>query len=366
MNPSVSKVAIEDDMYKFTLSGINVSFANSLRRTILNDIPTTVMYTETYNDNQCNIIENTSRLHNEIIKQRLSCIPVHVKELDLLPNNYILEVDVTNDTDATIYVTTEDFRIKNKNNGNYLTKDETRRIFPLCERTNSYIDFARLRPKMGNLPGETLKLTSEFSVHTAKESGMFNVVSTCSYGNTVDLEKVGTVWSEYEDKLKSEQMNEDDIKMHKKNFYLLDAQRQYKEDSYDFIIQSLGVYENKEIIKLACNILVQQLNELSVNIDSDIVPIKPSETTMENSFDIVLENQDYTIGKIMEFVLYNTYYLDDKILTFCGFKKFHPHDDESIIRLAYNSAVDKNLVRMHLNVACTKCKEIYEKIFKLF
>jgi DNA-directed RNA polymerase subunit L len=211
-----------------------------------------------------------------------------------------------------------------------------------------------------------LKLTSEFSVHTAKESGMFNVVSTCSYGNTVDLEKVGTVWSEYEDKLKSEQMNEDDIKMHKKNFYLLDAQRQYKEDSYDFIIQSIGVYENKEIIKLACNILIQQLNELSVNIDSDIVPIKPSETTMENSFDIVLENQDYTIGKIIEYVLYNTYYLDEKKLTFCGFKKFHPHDDESIIRLAYNSAVDKNLVRMHLNTACTRCKELYEKISKLF
>jgi DNA-directed RNA polymerase alpha subunit len=366
MNPSISKIAIDDDMYKFTLSGVNVSFANSLRRTILNDIPTTVIYTDTYNDNQCTICENTGRLHNEILKQRLSCIPVNVKELDLLPNNYILDIDVTNDTDATIFVTTADFRIKNKNNGNFLTTEETKKIFPPCEKTNTYIDFARLRSKIGNLPGETLKLTAEFSVHTAKESGMFNVVSICSYGNTIDLDKVHEVWSGHEDKLKSEQMSTQDIQVQKKNFYLLDAQRQYKEDSFDFIIQSLGVYDNKEIIKLGCKVLISQLNELIINIDSDIIPINPSETTMENSFDIVLENQDYTIGKIIEYVLYDKFYINDKILVFCGFKKFHPHDDESIIRLAYNKPVDKNLVRVHLNTACVNAKEVYEKITKLF
>ena len=96
MNPSISKISLDEDLYKFTLSGVNVSVANALRRTILSDIPTTVIYTEVYKDNQCNIEINTSRLHNEIIKQRLSCIPVHVEELDLLPNNYILEVDVIN------------------------------------------------------------------------------------------------------------------------------------------------------------------------------------------------------------------------------------------------------------------------------
>lgn len=366
MNPSISNISITDELYNFTLSGINVSLANSIRRTILNDIPTTVIYTETYGDNQCNITENTTRLHNEIIKQRLSCIPVHVTELDLLPENYILELDMKNETDNTIIITTEDFRIKNKNNGNYLTKEETHRIFPSCNKTNSYIDFARLRPSIGNLPGEALKLTAEFSVHTAKENGMFNVVSTCSYGNTIDLEKVDTVWSEYENKLKSEQTPNDDIQTHKKNFYLLDAQRQFKENSYDFSIQTLGVYENKDIVKRACLVLIGQLNELIAGIDSDIVPIKQSETNMDNSFDIVLENHDYTVGKVLEYFLYDLYYIDQKILVFCGFKKFHPHDDESIIRLAYDNPVDKNLVRTHLNNVCMSAKEIYEKIAKMF
>ena len=70
MNPSINNIAVEDDLYKFTLSGINVSLANALRRTVLTDIPTTVFYTETYQDNQCNIEVNTTRLHNEIIKQQ--------------------------------------------------------------------------------------------------------------------------------------------------------------------------------------------------------------------------------------------------------------------------------------------------------
>jgi hypothetical protein len=30
--------------------------------------------------NQCRIETNTTRFHNEIIKHRLSCIPIHVEE----------------------------------------------------------------------------------------------------------------------------------------------------------------------------------------------------------------------------------------------------------------------------------------------
>ena len=70
------------------------------------------MYTETYKDNQC-IDINTTRLHNEIIKQRISCIPVHIK-LDVLPNNYIMELDVKNETESIGIVTTQDLKLKTK------------------------------------------------------------------------------------------------------------------------------------------------------------------------------------------------------------------------------------------------------------
>jgi len=366
MNPSLTNISNEDNnTLKFTLSGVNVSLANALRRTILSDIPIVSIYTQTYEDNNCYIDINTSRLHNEVLKQRLSSIPVNIKELNVLPNNYLLEVDVKNETDSLMYLTTEHFKIKNKENGNYLTDEETRKIFPMNSKTNMYIDFARLRPGIGDqVSGEHIKLFAEFSVHTAKEDGMFNVVSKCSYGNTPDLVKANEIWLKKEDSMRSENATNDEINFEKRNFYLLDAQRSFIDDSFDFVIQSIGIYENKELILKACGILENKFNEMIQNLDSDLVPILWSETTMANCYDIVLENEDYTIGKSLEYILYEEYYQQDK-LSFCGFKKFHPHDDNSKIRLASDGDFDKQIASQYVREACVKAIQVFRGIYNL-
>lgn len=367
MNPTVTAISEENDVYKFTMSETNVSLANALRRTILSDVPTLAFYTETYESNHCNIQVNTSRLHNEIIKQRLSCIPIHMKELDILPGKYILDVDVTNDTEVMMFITTEDFRIRNKESGSLLTKDEMRKIFPPCQRTNAYIDFVRLRGKIAeSIPGEQLKLTAEFSVHTAKDNSMYNVVSKCAYGNTPDVSKIASIWQEQEDKLRSEETAQSDIDFQKRNFYLLDAQRHFVSDSFDFVIQTLGVYENKEIVKKACGILVDSLIKLMTHIESDTVPILNSETTMDFCYDIILENEDYTLGKVLEYLLYEKYYTKEQIFTFCGFKKFHPHNADSTLRIAYVQTADKHTVKQHLFAVCSDAKDIFTKMSALF
>jgi len=367
MNPQISNISETGDIYKFTINNINVSLANALRRTILSDIPTLVIYTETYQDNQCNILINNTRLHNEILKQRLSCIPIHEKDTNILPGTYILDLDIKNDTDETIIVTTEHFRIRNKSNGNYLSKDETRRIFPPNPKTQCFIDFARIRPKVGaNIEGEHIKLTAEFSAHTAKENSMFNVVSKCSYGNTPDMIKINEVWEDHEKKLQTEQLSVEEIEFEKKNFYLLDAQRYFIPDSFDFIIQTLGVYENREIIQKACKILHDKLISIIQLIDSDGIPINNSETTMDYCFDVILENEDYTIGKVLEYILYEKYYLKEKIFTFCGFKKFHPHNSDSTIRIAYLQNSDKRMVSQHLRFACTDASAVFKRVYDMF
>lgn len=367
MNPILEKALERGDVYEFTLKNINVSLANAIRRTILSDIPTVCFYTETHEKNQCVIAVNTTRLHNEILKHRLSCIPVHEKDAALLVDKYVLELDMKNDTDNMIVVTTEHFRIKNKENGNYLTKDETRRIFPPNPTTQQYIDFVRLRSKISDtIPGEQIKLVAEFSVHTARENSTYNVVSKCCYANTKDQIKANEVWTLYENKLLSEDTPKSDIEFQKKNFELLDAQRYFVDDSFDFIVQSVGVYDNKEIVKTACKILHDKLAQLVLDVDSDSVPIHRSETTMEHCYDIVLQNEDYTIGKVLEYILYEKYYVQESKLTFCGFKKFHPHNNESIIRLAYAENVDKKMVAQHLRIVCTDAIELFKNLYKLF
>jgi DNA-directed RNA polymerase alpha subunit len=367
MNPTLSNISEEGDVYKFTLSGINVSLANAIRRTILSDIPTTVFYTDTSVEGQCNITVNNTRLHNEILKQRLSCIPIHITDLETLPGNYVLDLDIQNETDAMIIVTTEHFKIKNKANGNYITEEETRKIFPPCPKTNMFIDFARLRPKIGTtIQGEHIKLTAEFSIHTAKDNSMFNVVSKCSYGNTPDVTRVKGIWEEKEDTLRAEQLSDAEIAFQKRNFMLLDAQRCYVQDSFDFVIQTLGVYDNKDIVKKACSVLQKKLSELVQAIDSKTIPILNSETTIENCYDIILENEDYTIGKSLEYVLYNKYYLGDKTYTYCGFKKFHPHNDDSTLRVAFAVPSSAQHVRDNLRICCIELHDVFKKVKNMF
>ena len=95
MDPKIlpQTVVEENEQLKFTLSGVNVSIANSLRRIILSEIDTVVF--KTYNEevNTCIIEKNTTSLNNEIIKQRLGCMPIHIQDLDMPLENYQLEID---------------------------------------------------------------------------------------------------------------------------------------------------------------------------------------------------------------------------------------------------------------------------------
>ncbi len=366
MNPQISNISEEAGLLRFTLFGVNVSLANALRRIILNDIDTVVFRTETYNDNKCTIQVNTSRQHNEMVKQRLSCVPIYSTKLDELPGNYMLEIDVTNNTDHIMYVTTEDFKVKNKTTGEYMGKADRERLFPMNQLTRHYIDLVRLRPKIGAIPGEQLKLTCEFSVACASTNGMFNVVSKCAYGNTPDLEKAAAAWTQIENKMKADGATETEIAYAHKNFYLLDAQRHCKEDSFDFVVGTVGVYSNNEIVKKACAKMQTKILDFMNLVETRAIPIEPSATTMENCYDIILENEDYTLGKALEFYLYDELYMKSKRLNFCGFKKIHPHDTSSRIRVAYAQNVSINDIETDLVKACKELQEVYVTIHKMF
>lgn len=367
MNPVITKIAEENDQLKFTLSDINVSFANALRRTILSDININVCITDKYDTNQCIINKNTTRFHNEIIKHRLSCIPIHMKELDVLPGNYILEVNVENETDDVIYVTTEDFRIKNKNTKNYLTREEVMKIYPPSKLTNQYIDFIRLRPKIGDtIKGECINLTCEYSISNNSYDSAFNAACVSTYGNTIDLEKANLEWEKKESSLKSESMSETEIAFEKKNFYILDAQRCYIENSFDFIVESIGIYENKELITIGCDTLNKNIKNLIEKLDSDEISISNSEMSVSNSYNITFDNEDNTIGSILQYVLYKKHYEDDKTVTFVGFKKLHPHDKFSILKLAFVMEVDNGYIRQLIRTSLSECMEVFDKIKKMF
>ena len=366
MEPSLSSITDDGQLLTFTLAGVDVSVANGLRRIILSEIPSLVFRTAPYEENKCDIKQNTSRLNNEIIKQRLSCIPIHVTDLSIPWDKFEVEVRKENTDFAPIVVTTEDFKIKDMSTDSYLSQADTKNIFPPDPITNDYIAFIRLRPKISeNGGGESIDLTCKFDVGTAKEDGSFTAVSTCAYGNTPDGARIEQVWSEKEAKLKQEDMDADKIMLAKKNWLLLDGKRIFMENSFDFKIETVGVYENLELVKMGCTIMIDKITKFEKSLSVNAVKIEQSKTTMDNSFDITLENEDYTFGKVIEYILYSKFYKPET-LTYCGFKKFHPHDSFSVIRIAFPMEVEQEIVNQHLLMACSEAKLIYEQIVALF
>jgi DNA-directed RNA polymerase subunit L len=363
MNPRIEKPEESGDILTFTLRDVNFSLANGVRRTILSDIPSVIFKTSPHDKNKANIITNTTRLNNEILKQRLSCIPIHISDLKMPLQNYIMEVNVENLTDTIMFVTTEHFKIKNLTTNEYLKEKDQKAIFPPNSLTGYYIDFARLRPKISDeIPGEKLHLTCEFSIGTAKEDGMFNVVSTCSYGFTQDDVHIEELLAKKAQEWKDKGMSKDEIEFESKNWRLLDGQRVVKRDSFDFIIQTVGVFTNQEIIRKACDILVDKLEALNTAIDTDDLKIVPSENTMKHCYDVILENEDYTIGKVLEYFLYTKFYEGTKSLSFCGFKKMHPHDIDSIIRIAYKEDLEKQAIKQNLKECVADAIRVYSTI----
>ena len=365
----------ENGVLSFTLENVNVSIANAIRRTILSDIPTLVVHCFPHNENQATFHKNTSRLNNEILKQRLSAIPIHIKDHDLPYSELVIEINVKNQSENTINVTTEDFKIKNLTTGKYLQDSAVRKIFPPCPITGDYIQFARLRPEVSTVsPGEELNITAKMSLHTASEDGSYNVASTCAYKFSPDKIRQDEAWqSKLLEISEEEKKDADVIGLLQQNWYNHEGLRYFRKNSFDFKVETIGVFDNNELVTKACDILKSKLMSFSEMAMNDL-SVEKSLNTLQHSVDITLPNTGYTIGKIIEYMLHNNYYVGEKakLFSYVGFSKPHPHDDDSIIRVAFvekpnnEDATIEVVTKGLVKVACDEAIQIVEEIRKDF
>lgn len=353
----ISNIVENDNTLTFRISGLNVSYVNAIRRIILSEIKTIVFRTTPYDKNRVKISVNTTRMNNEIIKQRISCIPIYIDN-DVNIENYTVEVDVKNDTETIKYVTTKDFLVKKNDTGKYIDESDRDKIFPPDSITNDYIELVRLRPKISENGVEQLKFSATFDYGLAKEDGAFNVVSTCSYVATPDMNKANEAWKKKESEYKEQDLVDTDIKTLKDDWFLLDAKRIIKEDEFDFIVETLGPIKNKDIVVRAIEVMNYKLQKFIEDLNKKNEMVNKSSSTIENCFDIVLIDEDYTLGKVIEYNIYNNHY--NKDVTYCGFIKPHPHINMSIIRVGLkNKETDvKNL----LIESATEALNVYNKL----
>jgi hypothetical protein len=327
----ITNIHQDGQTYTFTIN-TPVCFVNALRRTVLSDIPTIVFETSPAEKNKVDIEINTSRFNNEIVKQRFSCIPIHIKDHSIPIDTLEIHIDVQNTTENVINITTGDIKIYDTNTKKYIADTSVRKIFPPNSFTGDYIIINRLRPRINaENPGEHFKCKAKMSISTAAVSGCFNVSHNCFYYFEKDITKQETVWEELKHTIVLPDDDAETESLKKKNWLLGEGTKITKPNTFNFKLETIGVFSNLEIINKAFTILIDTFEKYKAKNDYSITP---TPAVINNSYDIKIED-DYTIGYILQTMLYQNFYDKEKILNFVGFKKFHPHDSYSIIRMAF-------------------------------
>lgn len=329
---TISEKEDHDGVLTFQMDNAQVSMVNALRRVILSEIDTVVIRGFPHKQNDIDCIKNNSRLNNEVLKHRLINIPIHIADENIDISKYVLIIKKKNDTDSIINITTQDFIIKHQN-GSYLNNEAVQQIFPPNHITKEYILFTRLRPAIGSQTGEEIHIEAKFTRSNAMEDSAYNCVSTCSYIFTPDIVKQKQAW-DAKRKALDNNIEDDEVLRMEHDFYAIDAKRLYKSNSFQFTIESIGTYENDIILKKACYVLQEKCNHYKEKVETKEIEIRDGDC-VNRAFDIILENDNYTFGKILEYALYELYFKNEKLFSFISYKKSHPHDDFAFIRIMF-------------------------------
>lgn len=366
--PQLLQSRQDRSVFYFTLADVDTSIANSLCRLISMDIPCVAIPTFPDENNQVDIRVNTTRHTNEIIKHRIGCIPIHITDLSIPLDNLRLEVDKQNDSEAIQYVTTDDFRIVNTNTDTELDKEEIRRIFPHDEITDEPILLARLRPRIRQEgKGEQLSFSATFSITNANESGRFTQASISSYAMTEDKERQEQEWDKELARLEEEAtkqgtpMTDDQKEFEQQNWRLGKGKRVVIPNHFDMRVETIGVYSNEELVRLACSVMIDKLSNIEIMIQQGTLNVSEFKGGLRHGFEIKLENENYTLGKVLEYALYELYYRGriQQVISYVGFYKQHPHDDYSILRVGFRDETTKGQLLQYMSVAVEELKKLY-------
>lgn len=378
----------KDDL-SFLVDGVDVSIVNSMRRACMSNIETLVFRGFPHEENKINITKNTTKFNNEYLKHRISCLPIgnnkstavtafnDPTKFNTIIQSYKLVLNKKNNEKTKRFVTTDDFEMYDKNTNEVVKDFDIQEIFPHDEITDEPILLLILYPNFNqNEETEEITLELEFDKGSAYENSCWNVVSKCCYENKRNEEVI----HEISEKMRSSGKSNMDVR----DFELLDGQRIYVKDMFEFYLEGIGIYTSRQIavrgieyILKKLNILQDYISQNSQNeiqsrdklqdLEDDNLYAIYSHEELRNYIVLKLKEDDYTIGKLIENHLYKEF--RDK-LEFVGFKKMHTTEKEAYIYIKYMSDNEDSVTMSQVNiqiyqdlmVVIKKIAEIYNNI----
>jgi DNA-directed RNA polymerase subunit L len=376
---------------KFTISPFHVTYANTLRRTILTGVETIAFrsdMTEKGTTSDVIIYKNDTAMTNEMLADRVGLIPINWNS----PRNwedsqYKFVLDVTNEGDDQLDVVAADFKVYeiNKTTGEEI-KIPTETFFPPNPLTKRTVLIATLRPKgLGGQKGEQIHFEAKATIGTGRQHARFIPVSQCSYTYSLDnneekIQQYFNKWLSDQKKETPSTISDELRQIYKREFNTMEIQRCYKLNeknepySFDFVIETIGVLDVPYIVMRACDVIEMMCARYtSVNVGQlpDELTIHGSESsiTLSNNnmvaYDLMFKGHDHTLGNLLQ-----TWIVDNMIekqheskikVLYAGYKVPHPLRDEMLLRIAVEDG-QESTVRDVLSIACKGCIKIFSTL----
>lgn len=366
----------DGESLKFEIFDVDVSYSNAIRRTIIGDVQTIAFKTEYGKDSDIIIEKNTSALHNEFLSHRISLVPIHYDpELidDYKRDSLEFVIDMENNTNNTIDVTSEHIDIidRTKNPPIKLDKKIIRKMFPPNQITGDFILINRLKPSKGGIvsEGECIKLKAYASVGSGKMHASYCptcvAVSVYKEDNASDRKA-----SDLQEFIKKNSANDNSIPIEKltRTFNINESHKYYftnehgEPNVFDFTIESDGRIPPNLILLKSMDILASKVKNLSKTIEnSELTRIIPSDSIM-NAFDIILLDEDYTVGYIIQSYMYKYFQdVDEPIIKYISSNVPHPLENKLVLRVCLHKSNNKNTIIKLINETCTNIHQLIVK-----
>lgn len=365
------------DTLKFQLVNTHVSYANTLRRVILTEVPCVGFRSEIKKDGSTSdiVIErNTTAMSNEMLAHRIGLVPVYANPKEWDSEKYSFELNVENTTNDLIDVKVSDINVyENTESGRILVPNT--KFFHPDPITHDTCLLAVLKPKIGNALPEAIAFKAKATIGIGRENMRFSSVSQCSYSYTrdEDPEKVKEVfvrWLDRHKKINYMELENDSErkKLLEREFNTMEVDRCFVTDekgepnSFDFTVETVGVFDPLDIVIEALKVIEQKCF-LYAAVDKGDLPenIKIQPTKKEaRGFDIYFQGEDHTLGNMlttfMDEHLLDPQGLRDGSIQFCGYCVPHPLRDEMLMTII---AKDDLVCRKAIANAAMNCGKMF-------
>lgn len=332
------------DKHSFQINDLDLGIVNSIRRVILSEIDVVGFYGE--NEPTVEIIFNNGPLHSEFLIHRIGLIPLHITE-EITDNyedgDYVFELNVENKTNEIVSITTGNFTGTYK--GIELTKEELNKIFPTHPITKRKILITRLRT------GEHIHIKATAIKRNGKLNASFSPVSLSNF-YFIEDEKVAS--------------------MHDN---VLDKQRSYFKNKYgdpsriQFEIESINALSYKYLFLKAIEIIIEKLNDIISKLQTKEIQNEKIDT-YEYSYNFHINDEDDTIGNLIQSLIHNKYIRDNDIknnyknfkCSYVGYICPHPLINKLIIRITLENAEEPDIFYEFLSDNCKEIIKTMEEI----